>query len=125
MYMQSGTTAENAGVEIIKPIADHPVRESNILLIRYWLNSCRKNHFICSLDQLERLTKLKQHSGVPRHLIDVQMSDQALARLVETRGRQEQYVTLGYCWGREPQRLITTDCNISTMYKGIAISILS
>ncbi|KIN05444.1 hypothetical protein OIDMADRAFT_67647, partial [Oidiodendron maius Zn] len=62
---------------------------------------------------------------MPKRLIDLGAlnASQTKPKIIHTRGRQEQYVALSYCWGLT-QHFCTTNENFSEMQKSIPIEIL-
>jgi hypothetical protein len=62
---------------------------------------------------------------MPKRLIDLgaRNAPPATPKVIYTRGRQEQYVALGYCWG--PTQLLSTQIdNLGEMEKSIPVEIL-
>lgn len=77
---------------------------------------------MCSL---ERIKQLVGTSYMPKRLIDLGASDASSTKpkIIHTRGHQEQYVALSYCWG-SVQHFRTTNENFSEMQKSIPVEIL-
>jgi hypothetical protein len=77
---------------------------------------------MCSL---ERIKQLVGTSYMPKRLIDLGALDASSTKpkIIHTRGRQEQYVALSYCWG-SVQHFRTTNENFSEMQKSIPVEIL-
>ncbi|KAF2261107.1 HET-domain-containing protein, partial [Lojkania enalia] len=62
---------------------------------------------------------------MPKRLIDLGLPGASLAtpKIIDTKGRQEQYVALSYCWGPNGHISTTTE-NIKCMKKSIPIELL-
>jgi len=56
---------------------------------------------------------------LPTRVIDVGISTSDQQRLIITNSTLGHYAALSYCWGVEPQPLITTKSNIETLYDNI------
>jgi len=48
-----GSAAERAGVTEIREIESHAACEANFSRLRKWLEQCRSNHEICSLERIQ------------------------------------------------------------------------
>lgn len=77
---------------------------------------------MCSLDRIGRLIG---PSAMPKRLIDLNPSDDCHSspRIVNTMGRQQQYVALSYCWGPN-KHLCTKKKNIRAMEEAIPQELL-
>jgi Heterokaryon incompatibility protein (HET) len=77
---------------------------------------------MCSLEHIKQLVGT---SPMPKRLIDLGASNGSPTKpkIIHTRGRQEQYVALSYCWG-SAQHFRTTNENFSEMQKSIPIELL-
>lgn len=76
---------------------------------------------MCGLGFLEPLARLSGMSGLPRRLIDVEAGEPAQVKLIETRGRREEYAALSYCWGKQ-KTYITARDNLAEIFKGVEIT---
>ena len=77
---------------------------------REWLSKCTSSNHSCP-------TQLQPES-YPARLLHL---DAEMVRLVETKDTKisDRYVTLSYCWGRNPQHLTLTTQNIDMLRRGI------
>lgn len=104
----------HAGVSVgLRDIESCPAKASNYAQIRRWLQECKRNHSMCSLESIQRLIG---SSSMPKRLIDLGYSTDLstkppIAPKIVYPRRQEQYATLSYRWGLEPY-LQTTSTNL-------------
>ena len=106
----------------MREIESHAVCEANLSRLRKWLELCKRHHKMCSLEHIKQLVGT---SPMPKRLIDLGASNGSPTKpkIIHTRGRQEQYVALSYCWG-SAHHLRTTNENFSEMQKSIPIELL-
>jgi hypothetical protein len=73
-------------------------------MVLQWTTSCRKNHERCNRDPASPLT-------MPTRVLDI--GDLATPpRILVTDGKNEEYATLSYCWGKRCQQPLTTTYNL-------------
>ncbi|KAH8691092.1 heterokaryon incompatibility protein-domain-containing protein [Phaeosphaeriaceae sp. PMI808] len=122
MYALEGSAAEQAGVAKLREIESHAACEANFSRLKGWLECCRRHHVICSLEHIKPLVG---SSPMPKRLIDLGLPGVTLVtpKIIDTKGRQEQYVALSYCWGPSGH-LSTKKENIKDMKKSIPIESL-
>jgi len=76
-------------------------------IAKEWLTNCGNLHDNCP--QLKPVP-------LPTRVIDVGTSTSNQQKLITTNGISGYYAALSYCWGAEPQPLVTTQSNIQTLY---------
>jgi hypothetical protein len=117
-----GSAAARAGVAELRETESHAACEANFSRLKEWLQCCRRYHMICSLEHIKPLVG---PSPMPKRLIDLGIPDASpvTLRIIDTKGRQEQYVALSYCWGPN-KHLCTKKENIRDMEKSIPVELL-
>jgi hypothetical protein len=88
-----GSDADQVGVPKLRELESRAVCEAKLGQLKEWLQYCRRHHKICSLEHIKQLIG---PSTMPKRLIDLGPPDVALAapKIINTKGRQEQYVAL-------------------------------
>ena len=72
--------------------------------MKEWIKECRLEHGMCSLANLRSCSEDQRLPTLPKRVVALGGSiSQPTMRLEETAQRQEQYVTLSYCWGQTPR----------------------
>jgi len=84
--------------------------------VQEWLTICKKTHDDCP--------PLKPVL-LPTRVIDVGESTSSQQKLFTTGGILGYYTALSYCWGTEPQPLVTTEENIKSLCDDIPTSSLA
>jgi hypothetical protein len=88
--------------------------EHNLSRIQSWISECQTSHSTCS----------RSSSYVPLRLLDVELEDPSIVRLVEsppTMPIELRYACLSHCWGNAHSRHLTKTENLSTNMAGIPI----
>ncbi|PMD45655.1 HET-domain-containing protein [Hyaloscypha variabilis F] len=90
--------------------------ESSFQIANGWLSTCHSSHDSCPPIKPVQL---------PTRVIDVGTSTSDQQKLIRTESALGHYAALSYCWGVQPQPLITTESNVETLYKNIPTSSLA
>ncbi|PMD50967.1 HET-domain-containing protein [Hyaloscypha bicolor E] len=90
--------------------------ESSFQMTKEWLSTCHSSHDSCPPMNLVQL---------PTRVIDVGTSTSDQQRLITTNSILGNYAALSYCWGGEPQPLITSKSNVETLSNNIPTSLLA
>jgi hypothetical protein len=85
-------------------------------MTKEWLSTCHSSHDSCPPMNPVQL---------PTRVIDVGTSTSDQQRLITTNSVLGNYAALSYCWGGEPQPLITTKSNVETLSNNIPTSLLA
>ncbi|CAG8975561.1 hypothetical protein HYALB_00005629 [Hymenoscyphus albidus] len=119
IYALKDSSAEEAGILRLREIESHATCQANFSRLRNWLEICKRRHMMCSLEHIQQLVG---KSCMPKRLIDLGAWDASSTkpRIIQTRGRQEQYVALSYFWGTV-QHFRTTNENFSELQKSIPV----
>ena len=111
----------------IKPHSHIAFSEGNFRKLRNLLSLCQQEHGNCSLGFLEGISaefeKLYNISALPSRLIEVNIKDPSMVRLVSVKTRCK-YIALSYRWGNS-WRSITTTKNLDEMQAGVKVSSLT
>jgi hypothetical protein len=86
-------------------------------IAKQWLDDCIHNHDVCLASQTNAL---------PARLLDLQ-TESGTPRLINCGGMEAKttsYACLSYCWGQEPQPLLLTIENLSTLKMQIPLDSL-
>lgn len=91
--------------------------DSAIKQCQEWLDDCTSSHEQC---------RKPAASQLPTRVVDVsptECSDKP--RVLETRGKIDEYLTLSYCWGKQQPDGLLTSQNVAAYYEQLDISAMS
>ncbi|KAH6845644.1 heterokaryon incompatibility protein-domain-containing protein [Chaetomium sp. MPI-CAGE-AT-0009] len=121
-----GSRAATSGNVLgVGPFADSGSAEA-LSVLEGWVNECVAGHEECRWPKVSGGREEETKPELPTRVIDVGTdADGGTVRLVETKGRRDDYAALSHCWGPPEKRpLCTTKATFSQHLAGIPVSSL-